>query len=174
MRDVRGTRADDVGIRRYVDVLSVAALDGLAVAIEDQGLVHMGAGVEQSLETVSGRIDTEQSGDLRAKSISGSIHFASTGRTLDIDSTSGRIQGQILGLDPGGSVEIGTISGAVQLEVFSGFDADLRLQSVSGSVSCEFPVQIIEQKRNKIEGTVGDGTVPFEVKTVSGRISLSR
>jgi len=135
---------------------------------------NMGAGVEQSLETVSGRIDTERSGDLRAKSISGAIHFASAGRDLDINSVSGRVQGEILGLDPGGSVEINTISGGVQLEIFSGFDADLRLQSVSGSVSCEFPVQIVEQKRNKLEGTVGDGTIPFEVETVSGRISLSR
>jgi hypothetical protein len=135
---------------------------------------NLGAGVEQTLETVSGQIDTERSGELRAKSISGAIHFASSGRTLDINSVSGRIQGEILGLDPGGSVEINTISGGVQLEIFSGFDADLRLQSVSGSVSCEFPVQIIEQKRNKLEGTVGDGTVPFEVETVSGRISLSR
>jgi len=135
---------------------------------------NMSAGVDQTLETVSGRIDTERSGDLRAKSISGSIHFASAGKTLDINSTSGRIHGEILGLDSDGSVEIGTISGAVELEVFSDFDADLRLQSVSGSVSCEFPVQIVEQKRNKLEGTVGEGTVPFEVKTVSGRISLDR
>jgi len=71
-------------------------------------------------------------------------------------------------------VEIDTISGSVDLEVFSGFGADLRLRSVSGSISCDFPVEIIEQKRNKLEGTVGDGTVPFEVKTLSGRISLSR
>ena len=134
----------------------------------------MGAGVDQVLETVSGRIDTERSGDLKARSISGSIHFTSAGKTLDINSTSGRVQGEILSLEPGGSVEIDTISGAVDLEVFSGFDADLRLQSVSGSISCDFPVEIIEQKRNKLEGTVGDGTVPFEVKTVSGRISLSR
>ena len=71
-------------------------------------------------------------------------------------------------------MEIDTISGAVELEVFSGFDADLQLQSVSGSISCDFPVQVIEQKRNKLVGTVGSGTVPFEVKTVSGRISIDR
>jgi DUF4097 and DUF4098 domain-containing protein YvlB len=135
---------------------------------------NMGAGVDQALETVSGRIGTERCGNLRAKSISGSIQFASDGKTLDINSTAGRVQGQILGLDPDGSVEIDTISGGVDLEVFSGFDADLRLRSVSGSVSCEFPVQIVEQKRNKIEGTVGSGMVPFEVNTVSGRISIDR
>jgi hypothetical protein len=140
----------------------------------DISIENTGAGVDQVLETVSGRIDTERSGDLKAKSISGSIHFASTGKTLDINSTSGRVHGEILSLEPGSSVEIDTISGAVDLEVFSGFDADLQLQSVSGSISCDFPVEIIEQKRNKLVATVGNGTVPFEVKTVSGKISIGR
>ena len=93
---------------------------------------------------------------------------------MDISSTSGRVQGQILSLDPSGSVEIGTISGGVDLEAFSGLDAALKLQSVSGSISCNFPVQIMEQKRNKLEGTIGNGSVPFEVRTVSGRITLSQ
>ena len=135
---------------------------------------NMKAGVDQVLETVSGSIETERSGDLRAKSISGSIRFAFAGSTLEVDSTSGSVHGEILDLDPGGSVEIDTISGAVKLEVFSGLDAELELQSVSGSITCDFPVQITEQKRNKLEGTVGDGTVPFRVKTVSGRVSLER
>jgi hypothetical protein len=137
-------------------------------------LTDIGSGVDQVLETVSGRIETEGSADLRAKSISGSIDFVSEGRLLDVSSTSGRVQGQILNLDPSGSVEINTISGSVDLEVFSGLDAALKLQSVSGSISCDFPVQISEQRRNKLEGTVGDGSVPFEVKTVSGRIALSQ
>ncbi len=135
----------------------------------------MGSGVNQVLETVSGRIETGRSANLRAKSISGSIEFVSEGgRKLDISSTSGRVQGQILSLDPSGSVEIGTVSGSVDLEVFSGLDAALKLQSISGSISCDFPVQISEQRRNKLEGTVGDGSVPFKVKTVSGRITLSQ
>jgi len=138
-------------------------------------LADSGSGVDQVLETVSGRIETERSADLRAKSISGSIEFVSEGgRKLDISSTSGRVQGQILSLGPSGSVEINTISGGVDLEVFYGLDAALKLHSVSGSISCDFPVQISEQRRNKLEGTVGDGSVPFEVKTVSGRITLSQ
>jgi hypothetical protein len=137
-------------------------------------LTDIGSGVDQVLETVSGRIETGRAADLRAKSISGTIDFVSDGRRLDISSTSGRVQGQILSLGPGGSVEINTISGGIDLEVFSGLDAALKLQSVSGSISCDFPVQISEQRRTKLEGTVGDGSVPFEVKTVSGRITLSQ
>lgn len=137
-------------------------------------LADIGSGVDQVLETVSGGIETERSADLRAKSISGSIDFVSEGRLLDVSSTSGRVQGKIRDLDPRGSVEINTVSGGVDLEVFLGLDAALKLQSVSGSISCDFPVQISEQRRTKLEGTVGDGSVPFEVRTVSGRITLSQ
>jgi len=132
------------------------------------------AGIAQELETVSGRIRSERSGELAASSVSGSIDFAFRGKNLDLHSTSGRIEGRILGLEPGGSVQIDTISGGVRLEVFPALDATLKLGSVSGSISCDFPVQITEQKRNRLEGSVGEGTVPFEVKTVSGRISLDR
>lgn len=135
-------------------------------------LENLAASVDQVLETVSGRISTELSGNLRAKSVSGSISFASTGRLLDIRSTSGRIRGEILALDPSGSVEIETISGGVDLQAFPGLDASLRLQSVSGSISCDFPVQIREQKRNRLNGDIGKGSVPFRVQTVSGRIHL--
>lgn len=137
-------------------------------------VTNVESGINQVLETVSGRIDTERSGDLRAKSVSGSIDFVFEGKRLDLHSTSGRVKGQILALDPSGSVEIDTISGGISLDIFPELDADLRLQSVSGSINCDFPVDIREKKRNKLEGTVGKGSVPFRVQTVSGRISLDQ
>jgi DUF4097 and DUF4098 domain-containing protein YvlB len=163
-----GSVSFDLKIPSSVKEIRASNISG---AIE---LAGIGSGVDQVLETVSGRIETERSADLRAKSISGSIDFLSEGGLLEVSSTSGAVQGQIHNLDPSGSVEINTISGSVNLEVFSGLDASLKLQSVSGSISCDFPIQISEQKRNKLAGTVGDGSVPFEVKTVSGRITLSR
>ncbi len=135
-------------------------------------LANVSADIDQRLETVSGRIITEISGDLRAKTVSGSIDFGFGGSRLEAASTSGSIQGHILSLDPGGSVAIDTISGSVDLQAFSALDASLKLHSVSGSISCDFPVQISEQRRNRLEGSVGSGAVPFNVTTVSGRIRL--
>jgi hypothetical protein len=135
-------------------------------------LANVGANIDQRLETVSGRIITELSGDLRAKTVSGSIDFAFDGSSLEAASTSGSIRGHILSLDPGGSVAIETISGSVDLQAFPALDASLKLHSVSGSISCDFPVRISEQRRNRLEGTVGGGAVPFNVTTVSGRIRL--
>jgi hypothetical protein len=137
-------------------------------------LENLPGDINQELESVSGSIETERAGDLRARSISGSIDFASTGGRIDINTTSGRIKGEILGLDRGGSVDVDSISGSVELEAFAALDAAVTLQSVSGSIACDFPLQISEQRRNRLEGTIGGGSVPVSVKTVSGRIRLQR
>ncbi|MBN1836958.1 MAG: DUF4097 family beta strand repeat protein [Spirochaetales bacterium] len=135
-------------------------------------LENMSARVDQELESVSGSIETEMSGDLQAKSVSGEIRFSSAGSRLQVRTTSGGIRGEILSLEAGGEVNVESISGAVELEAFDGLDAAVTLQSVSGSVSCGFPLRIIEQRRNRLEGTIGEGSVPVLLKTVSGRIRL--
>jgi Toastrack DUF4097 len=131
------------------------------------------ADVEQELESVSGAISTDRSGNLRAKSTSGGIEFSFAGSRLYAKSISGAINGKIRNLGRGGSVEVETVSGSVDLSAFAGLDAELRLQSVSGSVSCSFPLQITEQKRSRLAGRIGTGAVPLSVKTVSGSIDLS-
>jgi len=137
------------------------------------GVANLSTDVSQELETVSGAIQSERSGDLRIKSTSGAIDFSFTGANLYARSVSGRIEGKIRGLQQGGSVEVETVSGSLDLAAFRGLDAQLRLQSVSGSISCSFPVQISEQKRTRLEGRIGAGSVPFSAKTVSGSINLS-
>jgi hypothetical protein len=137
-------------------------------------LENLPADLDQDLETVSGRIETERAAGLRAKSVSGSIDFVSTGGRIGVNTTSGQVRGEILALTQGDSVQVESISGSVELEAFSGLDATVTLQSVSGSISCDFPVQVSEQRRNRLEGTIGGGSVPLEVKTVSGRIRLQR
>jgi hypothetical protein len=138
--------------------------------IEVSGL---GEDIEQELDTVSGSISTDRSGDLRAKSTSGGIEFSFAGNRLYAKTVSGSINGKIRDLGRGGSVEVESVSGAVNLSAFAGLDAELRLQSASGSVSCGFPLQITDKRRNRLEGRIGTGAVPLAAKTVSGSISLS-
>ncbi len=133
----------------------------------------LSADIEQELETVSGSIFTDRSGNLRAKSTSGGIEFSFAGDRLYAKSVSGTINGKIRSLGRGGSVEVETVSGSVNLSAFAGLDAELRLQSLSGSISCGFPLQITEKKRNRLEGRIGTGAVPLTAKTVSGSINLS-
>lgn len=134
---------------------------------------NLASDVAQELETVSGSIFTDRSGDLRIKSTSGGLEFSFAGDRLQAKSISGTINGKIRALGRGGSVEVETVSGSVNLSAFAGLDAELRLQSVSGSISCGFPLQISEQKRNRLVGRIGTGAAPLTAKTISGSINLS-
>jgi hypothetical protein len=135
---------------------------------------NLASDVAQRLETVSGSIRTERSGDLRVNSTSGSIDFSFAGRSLQARSISGRIGGVVRALEPGGSAELETVSGAVELEAFSGLDAALRLGSVSGSISCDFPVQISEKREHRLEGRIGQGSSSLSIKTISGSIRIKQ
>ncbi len=66
--------------------------------------------VEQELETVSGSIFTERTGNLQAKSTSGGIDFSFAGDKLNAKTISGTINGKIRRLGRGGSVEVETVS----------------------------------------------------------------
>ena len=165
-RGLFGSVDFDIRVPASVKEIKIGNVSGRIV------LENLSEGVDQELESVSGSIATEMSGNLRAKSVSGSIEFASGGSRVDVNSTSGRVRGEILALDSGGRVDVESISGSVELEAFGGLDAAVALQSVSGSITCEFPLQITEQRKNRLEGVIGGGAVPFKVKTVSGRIRL--
>jgi DUF4097 and DUF4098 domain-containing protein YvlB len=136
-------------------------------------VANLAADIGQELKTVSGSIASERSGDLRVESISGSVEFSFAGDKLYAKSVSGRISGRIRSLPRHGSVKVEAVSGSVDLTAFAGLDAEVRLQSISGSISCGFPLQITEQKRTRLSGRIGTGAAEVDVETVSGSISLS-
>src|SRR5208337_3531808 len=131
-------------------------------------------GIDQSFSTISGGITTERARNLDASSTSGSIHFSSSGPTLDVRSVSGSIDGVIESLGTGGSAHLGTVSGSVSLNAFPGLDATVSLHSLSGRVSCDFPVTASERKNNRLNGTIGKGSASLDVGTVSGSITISK
>ncbi|HET6450928.1 MAG TPA: DUF4097 family beta strand repeat-containing protein [Spirochaetia bacterium] len=131
-------------------------------------------GVTQNLSTISGGIATDRAGDLDASSTSGSIHFRCAGATVSIRTVSGSISGDLDSLATGGSAHFGSVSGSISVDASSGLDAELSLHSLSGRVSCDFPVTITEQKGNRLSGRIGKGSATVDAGTVSGSISISR
>jgi DUF4097 and DUF4098 domain-containing protein YvlB len=99
-------------------------------------------GIDMALSTISGGITTERARNLDASSTSGSIHFTSSGSRLDVRSVSGSIDGVIESLGSGGSAHLGTVSGSVTLNASAALDATVSLHSLSGHVSCAFPVAV--------------------------------
>jgi hypothetical protein len=131
-------------------------------------------GIDMALSTISGGITTERARNLDASSTSGSIHFSSDGSRLDVRSVSGSIDGVIKSLGSGGSAHLGTVSGSVTLNAAAALDAKVSLHSLSGLVSCDFPVAVSDRKKNHLDGTIGKGSANLDVGTVSGSISVSK
>jgi hypothetical protein len=132
-----------------------------------------GPGIDQDLHTVSGEIRAGLARNLRAGTTSGGIRFASTG-DVDARTVSGSIEADIRDIQDGGSISMGTVSGSVELEAFPDFDAEVSLHSLSGKVSCDFPVIASLQKNNTLEGRIGGGSVRVKIGTTSGSITVSR
>jgi hypothetical protein len=132
------------------------------------------AGIDQRLSTISGGVSTDRAGNLDASSTSGSIHFTSRGSSLNVRTVSGSIDGTIEALGPGGSAHFSAVSGSISVGAFAALDAAVSLHSLSGRVSCDFPLAVSEQKNNRLSGTIGKGASSLDAGTVSGSISISK
>jgi DUF4097 and DUF4098 domain-containing protein YvlB len=163
-----GSISYSVRLPQGVTSVTAASVSG---SIELSGVE---SGIDQVLETTSGSIRTDLARNLKAKSVSGRIDFTAEGKDLYAHNVSGSIDGEVRSMEAGGSIDIGSVSGSVDLKAFGTFEADLRLHSVSGSVSCAFPVTASRQKRNSLEGRIGGGGISVDIGTTSGSISIGK
>jgi hypothetical protein len=163
---MRGTIRFEMWIPATVAELDIKSVSG---KIELEGMSDT---VDLDLATTSGRILTDNGGNFRAKSISGSVDFVSTGDEVDIRTTSGRIEGTVRKMVPDGRIEIRSVSGSVRIAVPADFGAQVDLRSVSGSVNTDMPVEVFSSKRNSLEGTIGDGGAEVDISTTSGSIRI--
>lgn len=163
-----GTISFQVAIPRGVKLIDAHSVSG-SITVHD-----VLPGIDQSLSTISGSVSTSRAHNLSASSTSGHIQFVSEGATLNARTVTGSIDGDIDSLDRGGSARLSTVSGSVTLNAFPGLDAKVSLHSVSGRVSCAFPVTISEQKNNRLEGKIGAGAASVDAGAISGSISINR
>ena len=163
-----GTVSFSVAVPKGMKLIAAHSVSG---GITVQGVEP---GIDQVLSTISGGISTDRAHDLDASSTSGSIRFTSAGSSLSVRTVSGSIRGVIESLPNGGTAHLGTVSGSVSLNAWPGLDAAVSLHSLSGRVSCDFPISATEQKNNRLSGTIGKGAASLDVGTVSGSISISK
>jgi hypothetical protein len=98
-----------------------------------------------------------RSNDIRAQTVGGDIVYA------------GRVA-------TGGTYDFESHSGTIRLTVPRGSGAQLRLETVSGAVQTDFPIETapaeVRRKGGRVEFTIGDGRATVSVRTFSGKILI--
>jgi len=163
-----GSVSFDITVPPGVKIIEARSVSG-SITVRD-----VAPGIDQSLSTISGSITTSKTANLSASSTSGSIQFSFDGSRLDAHTVSGSIQGRIESLDKGDSASMRTVSGSVDVEAFAGLNATVSLHTVSGGILCELPVTGAAQKRNSVEGWIGNGAGRMEITTTSGPITIRK
>jgi DUF4097 and DUF4098 domain-containing protein YvlB len=137
------------------------------VAYRYDKIVSMSGNVEVS--NVTGRISVKSmSGDVRVRDVSG---------TVEATAMSGNIHAEIARLEGDGSLEFTSMSGDVEVRLPGSLDADVQMNTLSGAISTDFPIQIEEKKYGpgqSAKGTLGSGSRSVRIKSLSGDARLLR
>jgi len=145
----------------------------------------------QSANTVSGKIAaTDIAGDLRLNTVSGDALIARNSGAVRWNSVSGALivrEGETTGITANSvsgsteatldghlseGVQVQTVSGNLRLTVPLTFGCDALLSSMSGSVTCSLPAQVLESKRGRWHATVNGGGPKVRLSSMSGSLLL--
>lgn len=136
-----------------------------------------GAEGDCDLESVSGDVYASRvKGSVEASVISGSVHLIeiSEARTVSAKSVSGSVEyrGQVY---PDGRYQFKSHSGSVTLVLPADSSFELEAEAFSGSVSTDFPIEIIGKISNKeIKGKVNKGGAYITAKAFSGNVEIRK
>jgi len=132
----------------------------------------------ENISSVSGNISMRGvKGRMRAKSVSGNVEVKAISGVVSAASISGNVDVEITTVGGSGEMKFSSISGDVAVRAPANLDADIEMSTISGSLRCDFPIEIREPRYGpgrSARGRLGNGANNLRINSVSGRVSLTR
>ena len=172
-QDIEGSLNIDTGSGR----VSVARVDGDVMIDTGSGRVevHDVSGDQIIVDTGSGGVVGTNliAATLRVDTGSGSIELerVSSGNVY-VDTGSGSVRVELL--EDVETLMVDTGSGSVTVWMPESVGAELEVETGSGGIDLDFPVQIRKAGRDHVLGTIGDGRGRIHIDTGSGGVRLAR
>jgi len=174
-RPRRGAVRDDTNLeislpRAYGGDLSARSVSG-GIELESHDYSSL------KLETVSGRIEAAgvSARTLNLDSTSGAIDISAQAGDVDARTVSGGVALDLRDAPARAAVE--TVSGSVRMEMPPAAAFSLDARSVSGSLSCGFPLEgpgsSAGPGQRSLRGKHGSSTAPITIRTVSGSADIT-
>lgn len=135
--------------------------------------VQVPAGIGLRAATVNGSIEANGlQSDTDATTVNGSVTVATSG-SARATTVNGEIKAA-MGRAPNGG-KFSTVNGAVTLQLPATTNANVRVSTVSGDITSEFPLQIDAEPGPKhASGVIGAGGQALDINTVNGGVTLLR
>lgn len=129
--------------------------------------------------TSGGNIQVEEiEGSIEAEGSNASITLQQISGVVVAHSLQGRMRVQMDKVEPGKPMSFSTMNGDIELSLPADTRADLRLQTLNGSVRCDFPITLEasspQTPGKKVSGAINNGGPEYQVKTLNGSIHVKK
>jgi len=155
--------------------ITVTSLDGDANLDSASGDIDINGarGKSVRVDVASGSVTARgiRADDVNLESASGSIRVTdTTAPELKASSASGSVRVVLDGTVR--NVEVSTASGDAEVTLSSTFGGEVEMETSSGGVDVDFPLNVTRQRRGYIRGTVGSGSARVSISAASGDVRL--
>lgn len=171
--DVRATSIRRARVRCVSGDILVQQASGPLRATTTSGRITV-SGAEDSLalSSVSGDIRSDRAPrGVEASSSSGDVVLHESAGSVRVRTSSGDVRLSVR--EPLRSVEAGTSSGGIRLRLDRTVSCALDLQTSSGSIEVDLPMQMRSATRRSVSGSIRGGRTPVTLHTTSGDISIA-
>jgi hypothetical protein len=141
-----------------------------------QFAVYVPAGVRVDVQTVNGKVDVEGAGgEVRARTVNGPVEASTSVGPLRAETVNGPIRAHVGAMEGEGSIVLKTVNGPVTAELPADIGATISLSTVNGRIDSDLPIVMSGGvKRNRLQGTIGDGRHKVSIETVNGSVTLRK
>lgn len=128
-----------------------------------------------SVSSVNGGISIyNQRGDIKSETVNGSINILKSYGDVKGETVNGNINAEVLEI--GERINLSTVNGSVTLNIENLENAEVKVDTVNGSISIEEfqkPIKSLSLKRRSAYFVLGDGSKKIDIETVNGSIKIS-
>ncbi len=135
-----------------------------------------GVGAEVRANTVNGGLEVRDAGgQVAAHTVNGSVNVSTSAGPVNASTVNGNITVRMGALSSDGDMRFSTVNGGIEVETPSALDANVSLNTMSGGITSDFPVQLSGRFGPRhAEGTIGRGGRRITMNTVNGSLELRK
>jgi hypothetical protein len=113
-------------------------------------------------------------GGMEAETVNGDITVRQSRAPAELETVNGGLEVWFDRLDDGDRIELSSVNGAVDLHLVAGVSARVSAETVNGSLSNDFDIEVRKGKYvgASFEGSIGGGGAKVDLETVNGSIAV--